>query len=140
MPVDFLDIAPLEAEVHVATLTGRDGAPQEVRVFPVDNTTLAKLARRIPEMRALFREDVTREIRLINYFEFAPQIIAAGLGKLGDKAYEQAAERMSPVDRRNLLDAIFDISFGAKKEEDAEGDPPLGRGDAAEPANDNSAP
>jgi hypothetical protein len=139
MPVDFLDIAPLEAEVHVATIPGRDGTPKEVRIFPIDNTALARLARRTAELRALFRSDLTGEQRLMIYYEFAPQVIAAALGKLGDKAYEAAVERMKPGDRRALLNAVFAVSFGTKDEED-EGDdnPPKGGEAARDAANDNA--
>lgn len=137
--VDFLDVAPLEPETHVATITGRDGAPQEVRIYPVDNTALAKLARVIPELRALFRSDIPAEHRMLLYYEFAPHIIAAGLGKLGDKEYVAAAERMEAPNRRALFNAIFNLSFSSKEDEkEGEDKRPLPDGETGEAANDNA--
>lgn len=115
-PVDFLTIAPKEARKELVTVRNADGIEAQVEIQPIDMTDLAKLARKHAGLRPIFAQNAPAEMRAIAFAEFVPQIIAAGLGHIGDERYENAA-KLHP-DKDKLSKAILELSFG---KEDADG-------------------
>lgn len=116
--VDFLSIAPPETRKELVTVLDHQGKEQQVEIQPIDNTDIAKLARKHPGLRDLFRQNAADEQRMVALVEHMPAIVAAALGHLGDAEYEAAAKRLPQAESQKLIDRIMEISFGGGKKDD----------------------
>jgi hypothetical protein len=116
--VDFLSIAPPETRKEVVAILDHQGAERQVEIQPVDNSDIAKLARKHPGLRDLFKQNAANEQRMVAFIEHMPAIVAAALGHLGDEKYEAAAKRLAPAESQKLIDRIMEISFGSGGEKE----------------------
>jgi hypothetical protein len=102
---DLLDIMPATA-VEVVKINGN-----RVIVRGLSGPAIAAIVARFPELAAVIGGGLGGT-RLIAQFGHAiGPIIAAGLDKLGQEEYEQAASKLPVDDQLELINAIIGLTF-----------------------------
>jgi hypothetical protein len=111
---DFLDILPPE-RTETITVFGH-----EFPIKPLKNSVIASIARRFPELRKSLFKDAPEDFRGLAMMEAMPAIVAAGLGMLGDKAFEAAIEaRLPQPEMMRIGGAIMALTYPSPEEADA---------------------
>ncbi len=110
---DFLDILPPE-RTETITVFGH-----EFPIRPLKNSVIAIIARRFPELRKSLFKEAPEDFRGLAMMEAMPAIVAAGLDKLGDKAFEAAIEaRLPQPEMMRIGGAIMALTYPAPEDTD----------------------